>query len=626
MASELQAQKFVHELEHGKGKWWVWLLVIVLVTAYQVVCFIALNPIKTAMKQEAPPQFVGLTHAKGMEQAVISRELVRGNGFSTTSIKPAAINLLNKKKGEAAFENILKPDGPTRGHVPDFYHGPLNPWVNAAVLKLAVSINDKTKWRADEASNADFWTWKTGELISPADKIIAGVALLFFLGAVLVNYFTAKLLFDQRLAVLGVILTLCCYHFWKFSGTGLPQMLMLFLFSLALLLYAKAMIARDAQRLVWPWLLGVGLCFGLLSLAHALTIFILAGLLFHSVFAFRPFGKAAAYLAVMFLVCFVPWCMRNSQVCGDFKGLGWVTQDFQIRGTESQLMRTLTNPDEQIEPTNRIAKIQGQTIEQIGNFMTHYGKMIVAPFFFLALLHPFRKPETRSMQWAVFSMWLCAVFGMSYFGFSDYDLLASLQSNDLHLLFIPIFTLYGLALVLMFWGRVTVGDKELASVPLFNRAFQTLVVLLHSMSLLNVHLQPPRLSFVWPPYIPLGIAQLNEWYSEKDVICADMPWAIAWYADRRSIWVPLSVTDFNDLNDFKFNAKITGLFFSPVTGFRGLQSDVAMGEFREWYAFITRDARAAGNFPLKTMKRMQYMVGYQYILYADRDRWTERNN
>jgi len=31
MASELQAQKFVHELEHGKGRWWVWFLVILAV-------------------------------------------------------------------------------------------------------------------------------------------------------------------------------------------------------------------------------------------------------------------------------------------------------------------------------------------------------------------------------------------------------------------------------------------------------------------------------------------------------------------------------------------------------------------------------------------------------------------
>jgi hypothetical protein len=258
--------------------------------------------------------------------------------------------------------------------------------------------------------------------------------------------------------------------------------------------------------------------------------------------------------------------------------------------------------------------------------MTHFGRMLVAPFFFLALLHVFRKRETRSIQWAVFSMWLCAVLGMSAYGFSDYDLIASLQSNDLHLLFIPLFTFYGVAILLMFWGRIVVGERELAGIPLFNRAFHIAIVGVHSLSLIHSYMQPPKIPFVWPPYFPRAIAELNDWYSEKDVICSDMPWAIAWYADRKSLWLPLTVTDFNDLNDFKFNSRITGLFFSPVTGFRGLQSDVAIGEFREWAGFIMRDPRAAGNFPLKTMKPIRFFTGVNYILYADRDRWTERNN
>ena len=45
MASEIEAQKFVHELEHGKGRWWVWFLLILAVVAYQVMSFLFLNPL-----------------------------------------------------------------------------------------------------------------------------------------------------------------------------------------------------------------------------------------------------------------------------------------------------------------------------------------------------------------------------------------------------------------------------------------------------------------------------------------------------------------------------------------------------------------------------------------------------
>jgi 4-amino-4-deoxy-L-arabinose transferase-like glycosyltransferase len=113
--------------------------------------------------------------------------------------------------------------------------------------------------------------------VPTADYVIAGVAVFFFLAAALVNYFLAKMLFDRRLAVVGLLMMLLCDRFWEFATTGLPQMLMLFLFSLALLLYAKALAAKEIGSRVWPWAIGVGLCFGLLALSHAITLFLLLG-------------------------------------------------------------------------------------------------------------------------------------------------------------------------------------------------------------------------------------------------------------------------------------------------------------------------------------------------------------
>ena len=58
----------------------------------------------------------------------------------------------------------------------------------------------------------------------------------------------------------------------------------------------------------------------------------------------------------------------------------------------------------------------------------------------------------------------------------------------------------------------------------------------------------------------------------------------------------------------------------------GLLNEVGVGEFKDWRAFIMRDPRAASNFPLKVAHPIFLMGASHYLLFADRDRWTERNN
>ena len=55
------------------------------------------------------------------------------------------------------------------------------------------------------------------------------MSILLFLGSVVLLYFTARRLFDQKLAVLACGLVLVCDAMWQYSLSGLPQMLLLFL-------------------------------------------------------------------------------------------------------------------------------------------------------------------------------------------------------------------------------------------------------------------------------------------------------------------------------------------------------------------------------------------------------------
>ena len=615
MASELQAQQLVHSLEQGKGRWWVWLLVAIFGTAALFIVHIWINPLNQQGSQA--PFFRGLTDARGMEQAVIARELSRGNGFQTKVIAPAAIDLMEKKKGDKAFDALIKYDLDAGfSTVPDFYHAPLWPWVNSIAFRITVSLNDSIKWRVDEKGNPNYWKLQKTEEIHPADRLIVTMAAIFMILGIVVNYFTGTLLFDQRLALFCAGLCLLCEHLWEICFTGQPQMLLFFLFSCAMHCFVRALMARQEARrtLVWNCLAGVFL--GLMTLTHMISIWIVVGALIWVGFAFRPrFSEPAIMLAIVLAFC-VPWFVRTANVCGDFRGTAKLADQFQIRGTESQIMRQLGKPDEAIEPLHRRAKVQGQIEIQSGQILRHMGGIVAAPIFFLSLLHIFKRREVASFRWGVFWMWMFALLGMANLGLDG----SSHHASDIHALFIPFMTFYGLGLILMLWSRLEINIR------IINIMLAAIPFMLSIMPMTRAFTDPPKSPVMFPPYYPRVISGLGEWYDQRDIICTDMPWATAWYADRNSLWLPQTITDFNELYDFRFHQRITALFLSPQSGYLGLLNEIAGegSEYREWSQFIMRMPRANSNFPLKAA--LPLPPKSHYILYSDQDRWTQRND
>ncbi len=102
--------------------------------------------------------FHGLNSPQAMDQAQIAREIARGNGFTTKMIRPVAY--YQAAKAENRSVSLLG--------FQDTYHSPLNPLLNAAVLKLI------------GADNADAWQMGPNEMVYPLDRVIATVSTLVF--------------------------------------------------------------------------------------------------------------------------------------------------------------------------------------------------------------------------------------------------------------------------------------------------------------------------------------------------------------------------------------------------------------------------------------------------------------
>ena len=194
--------------------------------------------------------FKGLTSEKGIEQAQIGREIARGNNNTTKVIRGAAY----WQAKEAGKDIDL-----TAFH--DTYHSPLNPYIYAAVLK-AVGGDDFEKFQMNE-------DMKT---VYALDRVISAVAVILFLIAVGINYLLISRIFDVRIAGATAILMILSDLMWKFTQTGLPQMLMLLLFSCALFFIYRTLEASIENRGDISSLVIAAVFLSLLALSHWLTI------------------------------------------------------------------------------------------------------------------------------------------------------------------------------------------------------------------------------------------------------------------------------------------------------------------------------------------------------------------
>ena len=584
MSTANKIQHLIHRLE--EGGWAVWIRRILLASA---ILYVA----SAWMFKESG--FRGLGHEKAMDQAQIAREIARGNGFATQFLRPAALGQFQSNLGSI-------PKGP----IPDTFHVPLNPWINSWFLRLTSST----------------WTMSTADVVYLSDKVLASVQLLFYLLAVLTSYFTLRRLFDERLALLASGLLLLCETFWDFSMAGLPQMLLLLLFSLAVHAMTRLLEERQATRGTLRWSTLLGILFGLLSLTHPLALFLFAGALLWSLAFLRPWGRDAAALLAAWALVFSPWLARNHTVCGNPLGIIWHPALAEIRGSESQILRSshLEQALEGVTPRTFLLKVRTQVIAQFGGIYGLLGGILVAPAFFIALLHAFRRPETALLRWWILTLWLFAVLGMGVAGLEPHRPgihPMHVKANDLHVLFIPVMTAYGLAFVLVLWTRL-----ELAS-PLLRRGFLALLYFVSALpflsQLLELHRAQP-LRVHWPPYVPPYISLIGRWMEPNEIVLSDMPWAVAWYADRRSLWLPLTRNEYLSLHTFNsLGGPINGLYLTPLTGNRPFWSEIGRGEFAEWAPFVLHQADV-GSFPLRVSTAMP--MNDECVFYTDKPRWN----
>jgi hypothetical protein len=568
----MNVQSFVHSLEQGKIAGFFRLVLSLVAVIGLALAYVLL-------------QFRGLSTQAGIDQAQIAHEIARGNGFATKNIRPLEAHLLQQIFGQVPA-----------GNVPDLYHAPLNPIVNAGVLYL---LSSQLGQPVD-----------TGDPVYRGDRLIAAVSVLFFLLALLINFFLARSLFDAKVAWLVTGVVLVADQFWQFSLSGLPQMLLLFVTTCSLWCLAKAVIAKVDDRNPFLWLFVLGIFQGASALCHPITLWISGASWIFCWAYFRPRALGALLPGLICLTLFSVWVVRDLQVSKTPFGISPFALLDHVVHSEAGWMR-LNDPDlSGITPPVFRGRMIINFKEQLGSLYLLLGGIAVTPFFFASLFHSFRRPETNAFKWLIFMMLLAAFAGSVFVGTNAQPL----SPNQTLVLLGPPIAIYGYAMVIVFFYRLKL------ELSIYRYAIYAAFFLITGLpTVFGFLFGGPRIQF--PPYAPGAMQMIGAITKPNEIVASDMPWAMAWYADRKSLWLPSRRKDFYEYHDYEsLGAPIVGLYLTPVSRDTNFLSDIVFGEYRDWASIILGLPQGLNDFPLKSTVGL---MNNQCLLLMDRNRWND---
>ncbi len=543
--------------------------------------------------------FRGLNSPHAMDQAQIAREIARGNGLTTKIIRPLDYQINTEHQKRAI---------PYTGYQ-DTYHSPLNPLLNAAIFKL-IGADDAKRWQMPEK-----------EMVFPLDRVVAAISTICFLLSIGVTYLLILRIFDAKIAGVTAVLMLFCETFWTYSLSGLPQMFMLLLFTSGIYFAYRAIEDSTEGRIPLGSAIIAGVFFTLLAMAHYLTVWIALGYIIFAAIAFRPRGVVGISILVILIIPSVFVMLRNYGITGTPFGTAFYNLYNGIGGGKEEFaLRSSVAPD--LINRGFFTTVLRSILIQMTDIVPFLAGIIVAPLFFLSLLHPFKRPSIATFRWALLSMFGVSALGLAFFGVSS----DSLDPNQTHLLFAPVMTAYGLAFISILWNKLPIVIEA----PMIRNLHHIIIIIVCALPLILTLPFQVRVGFIrkdiggiphWPPYYaPVLNLDLNKWMSESQICFSDQPWAVAWYADRMSIWLPPTRQEFIDLesNAANLETPVAGILISPSSHGSAPISEVAR-EYKDFTSLILEGQVVKATKPANILifgkdPNMQEIAGRYFYL------------
>ncbi len=563
-------QDTLYSLEMGGGRIWIRRgLVLLCVLGLSLWYFVS--------------QCRGLARPEAMESAQIAREMARGNGFSTLHLRPQSLALLREKlPTNGAFQRF-----------PEIHQAPLYPAVLSFWFRLT-----QPEWKSDQD--------KIKEPLYGPDRVIAFFNLGCFLATVLLLYLLGSRLFDEKVGALSAGVFVVTDLAWQYAFSGLSTSWTMLLLTGMGCCFCEALRSEEEEQdgKAIGWMAGMSILMGLAILTRLSLIWILIPTLGVVAVTMRTRLVSLAILLGVVGIFIGPWLIRNSGVSGHFLGawgistvpVSFETRAFQATGIEQAGKRLAV----------RLLQGGSTLVQRQGILL---GGSFAALLFWAALLHRFRRPRIR-----IFRAWLLlTAFFVTFGGAIVQPSPEALDVWNLLFLLFPGFILMGAGFFFVLLDRM---EWEY---PFLNTAGIGLFVLLNATPLVLTLAPPREAPMQYPPYFPPLIQIASSWFQKSEVLMADLPEGVAWYGDRYSMDLPLTLKEFYQIHDFLV-PNLGGVLLSPVTSEMKWSEQGQSPEWREWGILLKRMGVPEG-FPFTSGSSL-FGEGAYFIL-SDRPRWPE---
>ncbi|MCD6360003.1 MAG: glycosyltransferase family 39 protein [Armatimonadetes bacterium] len=435
-------------------------------------------------------QFDKVSDVNALDYAQIARHVYRGEGFTTSFIKPLSL-VYNQ-----SIENH-----------PDLTYPPLHILWTAGMMKL----------------------------LGPNDKAVAHSSGLAFLLGVPVVYLLAWRIFGRRTAMLASVLYGTNIAYLGFAISGLEAPLLSTLVTLLLLFLYQA---GEDHRREGLWVILAGVVMGLLYLTKYIWgLAIIPTVIF--LWAMNKDRRLVRPLVFVGLALLVssPWLVRNWRLTGNpfftLRSIEALEQTKRYPG--NSLYRTY---DEHVPSFIHFAASNPRAIfDKLRAGMLTFYRTIpnLAGIYITAL---FLVAIIVVMGGANFERWRYMIYG--YIGIIALGLSLLIAAPRLLMPIGPA------ALVIAtgyFWRLL---DQRLEPLPVILRGRATaiavgIVLALHLVPVINT-LTPSGPQYAAPEDSVITAAvQLND--ETQGLIVTDLPWMVAWVADRDALWLPQTPAD-----------------------------------------------------------------------------------
>ncbi|HSU54961.1 MAG TPA: hypothetical protein VLT36_12960 [Candidatus Dormibacteraeota bacterium] len=563
--------------------------------------------------------FKNMATQEAMDAAQLGHNLAEGRGYTTSFIRPFSMYLLRKHNEE----NFTKLTEERRGDMteiktrhPDISNPPVYPLLLGAFQKIIHIDYSTSTTKAFFSKGGRFWR-------SKSDFYIAVINELLFFGVIAMAFLLARRLFSSAVAWTSALLLFGMDLLWRFSVSGLSTMLLLLIF--LALVWCLVLLEEGAREVRWG-IVGVvvlAAAAGLLTGFGGLTRYSFAWLIL-PVLAFLLLygGPQRLLLACATLAAFVlvmsPWVIRNYRISGTpFGTAGYAIYEDSGLFPGNTLERSLDPDFNRPRRTVFSQKFLTNTREIIETEVPKMSGSWLGAFFLVGLM--IGLPNLGASRLRIFILLslilLIAVQALGRTQLSEDS--PQINSENLLVLFAPLVLIFGVSFFFLLLDQIHLPMRELRYAVIGIFCFVGCLPMIFNF------LPPPGFPISYPPYYPPEVQVFSPYIKENELTMSDIPWAVAWYGDKQSVWTTLSLQpDFFTINDYQ--KPISLLYLSRVTLDRHFATQWLEGPEQTWGAFILEAIarkQVPTFFPLR--KADQGWVTFDRMILTDWERYRK---